>query len=148
MVLCFPLDYQTMEFFKAAVAPFGRLLVWQEGANKTKTFLDCLVISPERIPHSFVVSQGSVLGGNGHSWTAMVYLIGGQFPNVFPPDEDPVPQNGVPHPAHGNVAHANPNVPMHWIHDVAGGGNLQFGDLGVNQEHVNEALEDLQPNDD
>ena len=56
MVLCFPLDYQTMEFFKAAVAPFGRLLVWQEGANKTKTFLDCLVISPERIPHSFVVS--------------------------------------------------------------------------------------------
>ena len=56
MVLCFPLDYQTMEFLKAAIAPFGRLLVWHEGANKTKTFLDCLVLSLERVPHSFVVS--------------------------------------------------------------------------------------------
>ena len=77
MVLCFPLDYQTMEFFKAAVAPFGRLLVWHEGANKTKTFLDCLVLILERVPHSFVVSQDTVLGGNGRSWAAPIFIIGG-----------------------------------------------------------------------
>jgi hypothetical protein len=80
MVVCFPLDYQTLDFFKAAVATFGRLLVCHEGTKKTKSFLDCLVLSPERIPHSFIVPQGSVLGGNGRSWTAPVYIIGGHFP--------------------------------------------------------------------
>ena len=129
--------------FKAVVAPFGRLLVWHEGANKTKTFLECLVISPERIPHSFVVSQGSVLDGNGRSWTAPVFVIGGQFLDAFPPDEDLVPHNGVLHPPHGHVMLANPNVPMHWIHDLAGGGNMQFGDMGINQDKVNKAMQDL-----
>lgn len=43
LILGFPLDYQTMEFFKAA-APFGRLLSWHEGQNKSKSILDCLVL--------------------------------------------------------------------------------------------------------
>ena len=102
-------------FFKAAVAPFGRLLTWHEGPNKTKSFLDCLVLTPEHVPHSFIVSQGSVLGGNGRSWFAPVYIIGGHFPDVFPQDEDPVPANGIPHPAHGHVAHVNQDILPHWI---------------------------------
>ncbi|CAO2208316.1 unnamed protein product [Urochloa humidicola] len=67
MVLAFPLDYQTIEFFKAAVAPFGCLITWYESPNKSKSFIDCLVLSPERIPRSMIVSQGSLLGGNGRS---------------------------------------------------------------------------------
>lgn len=34
LFLGFPLDYQTMEFFKAVVSPFGRLLSWHESPNK------------------------------------------------------------------------------------------------------------------
>ncbi|KAG2628337.1 hypothetical protein PVAP13_3KG376762, partial [Panicum virgatum] len=94
MVLCFPLDYQTLDFYKAAVAPFCRLLAWHESPNKTKSFLDCLVLVPERVPHSFVVSQGSILGGSGCSWSAPVYIIGGHFPDGFPQEEDPVPADG------------------------------------------------------
>lgn len=65
LILGFPLDYQTMEFFKAAVAAFGHLLSWHEGPNKSKSILDCLVLTTERIPRSIIVSRGSVMGGNG-----------------------------------------------------------------------------------
>lgn len=111
LILGFPLDYQTMEFFKAA-APFGRLLSWHEGQNKSKSILDSLVLYPERIPHSIVVSRGSELGGNGFSWTSAVYIIGGHFPDGFPGDEDPVPVDGNPHPLPEHVIHVNPEVPQ------------------------------------
>jgi len=113
MVLCFPLDYQTLDFYEAAVAPFCRLLAWHESPNKTKSFLDCLVLVPERVPHSFVVSQGSILGGSGRSWSAPVYIIGGHFPDGFPQEEDPVPADGLPHSAHGHAVHVNQNIPPH-----------------------------------
>jgi hypothetical protein len=132
-----------MDFFRAAVAPFGRWLTWHEGTNKTKSYLDCLVLSPERIPHSFVVSQGSILGGNGRSWSAPVYIIGGQFLDGFPPDEEPVPNDGNPHPLHGHVIHMNPDVPPHWVHDIAAGAGIVLGDVGVNQPQANDAMQEL-----
>ncbi|CAN6196796.1 unnamed protein product [Urochloa humidicola] len=146
MVLAFPLDYQTMDFFKAAVAPFGRLITWYESPNKSKTILDCLVLSPHRIPRSMVVSQGSLLGGNGRSWTAPVYIIGGQFPDGFPADEDPVPVDGNPHPAHGFIAHANPDIAQHWIHELNGAANEVLQDHGVNPDQLQQAVEDLEQN--
>ncbi|CAN6173140.1 unnamed protein product [Urochloa humidicola] len=147
MVLAFPLDYQNMDFFKAAVAPFGRLITWYESPNKSKTILDCLVLSPDRIPRSVVVSQGSLLGGNGRSWTAPVYIIGGQFPDVFPGDEDPVPLDGIPHPPpHGHIAHANPDVDQNWIQELAGAGNAVLNDHGINQQQMQQAMADLAPN--
>ncbi|CAN6328775.1 unnamed protein product [Urochloa humidicola] len=146
MVLAFPLDYQTMDFFKAAVAPFGRLITWYESANKSRNFLDCLVLSPDRIPRSVVVSQGSLLSGNGRSWTAPVYIIGGQSPDVFPGDEDPVPVDGNPHPVHGHIAHANPDVNPNWLHDLNGVANAVLFDHGVNQNQMQEAVEELAPN--
>ncbi|RLN03512.1 hypothetical protein C2845_PM13G08100 [Panicum miliaceum] len=48
----------------------------------------------------------------------------------FPPDEEPVPQDGNPHPIHGHVAHVNPDVTPNWIHDLAGAGGLVLGDAG------------------
>ena len=86
-------------------------LAWHESPNKTKSFLDYLVLVPERVPHSFVVSQGSILGGSGRSWSAPVYIIGGHFPDGFPQEEDPVPADGLPHSAHGHAVHVNQNIP-------------------------------------
>ena len=94
MFLGFPLDYQSFEFLKAAVAPFGRLLHWFEGPNKSRVLIKSLVLTPERVPHSIVVSQGSLLGGNGRSWSVPVFILNGQFPDAFPAEEDPVPANG------------------------------------------------------
>ncbi|CAN6248342.1 unnamed protein product [Urochloa humidicola] len=146
MVLAFPLDYQNMDFFRAAVAPFGRLITWYEGPNKSKTFLDCLVLSPDRIPRSMVVSQGATIGGNGRSWSASVFIIGGQFPDVFPADEDPVPVDGNPHPGHGFVAHVNPQINQQWVHDLVGAADVVMQDFSVNNNMMNEAVGDLKDN--
>ena len=101
MFLGFPLDYQLPEFVRAAVAPFGRLLNWLEGPNKSRVLAKCLLLSPERVPRSLVISQGTLIGGAGRSWSVPVFIINGQFPDVFPQDEDPVPFDGNPHPGNG-----------------------------------------------
>jgi len=76
----------------------------------SRVLAKCLVLSPDRVPQSMVVSHGTTLGGNGRSWSIPTYILsGGHFPDAFPGDEDPVPQNGNPQPPHGHV-HVNPNV--------------------------------------
>jgi len=110
MFLGFPLNYQLHDYIKAAVSPFGRLLRWFEGPNKSRVLVKCLVISPDRVPRSLVISQGSLLGGNGRSWSVPVFLLNGNFPDVFPQDKDPVPMDGNPHPINGHVNEGNPNV--------------------------------------
>lgn len=77
MFLGFHLDYQTSDFIRAVVVPFGRCLHWYEGPNKSRVLTQCLVLSPDRIPRSVVISQGSILGGNGKSWSAPVYILDG-----------------------------------------------------------------------
>lgn len=145
MLLCFPLDYQTSDFIKAAVAPFGRLLHWYEGPNKTRVLAQCLILAPDRVPRSVVVSRGSVLGGNGQSWSAACYILDGHFPDAFPPEEDPVPVDGNPHPIHGMPV-ANPNVVQHWHHDVAGAVHELHADMGLIDEQMQEAqLDPLVP---
>ena len=111
MFLGFPLDYQLPEFIKAAVSSFGRLLHWLEGPNKSRVLAKCLLLSPERVPRSLVISQGTLLGGAGRSWSVPVFILNGQFPDAFPQNEDPVPFDGNPHPVHGFVHEANPNAP-------------------------------------
>ncbi|RLN03558.1 hypothetical protein C2845_PM13G06880 [Panicum miliaceum] len=144
MFLAFPLDYQTVDFIRAAVAPFGRLIQWFEGPNKSRVLTRCLVLTPARVPRSVIVSQGTMLGGNGRSWSVQVFILGGNFPDGFPGDEDPVPANGNPHPVHGEVQHGNPNAPLHWHHDFAGVGQAAHEEVGMNDEHVQQAMEDLQ----
>nr|TKW14262.1 hypothetical protein SEVIR_5G156900v2 [Setaria viridis] len=103
MFLAFPLDYQTLDFIEAAVASFGRLLHWFEGPTKSRILTQCLVLTPDRVPCSVVVSQGTTLG-NGRSWSVPVLILGGHFPDAFLADEDPVPAGGNSHPGHGGVA--------------------------------------------
>jgi hypothetical protein len=88
MFLAFLLDYQNQDFIQAAVAPFGRLIRWFEGPNKSRVIARCLILSPDRVPRSLVVSQGTMLGGAGRSWTVPVFILNGNFPDGFPQDED------------------------------------------------------------
>jgi len=111
MFLGFPLDYQLIDFVKAAVAPFGRLISWLDGPNKSKVVTKCLLLDPSHVPRSLVVSQGSLVGGMGRSWSVPVFILNGQFPDGFPQDEDPVPFDANPHPNNGAVNEVNPNLP-------------------------------------
>lgn len=91
---------------------------------------------------SVVVSRGSVLGGNGQSWTAACYILDGHFPDAFPPEEDPVPADGNPHSIHGAPT-VNPNVVQHWQHDIAGSVQGMHADAGMNNDQMQEAQNDL-----
>lgn len=97
MFLAFPLDFQKDIYIRAAVAPFGRLLEWYSDENKSRILAQALVLSPDRIPRSLIVSRGTLIGGMGRSWTVPVYILNGHFPDAFPAVEDPVPFDGEPH---------------------------------------------------
>ncbi|CAN6171614.1 unnamed protein product [Urochloa humidicola] len=143
MFLAFPLDYQTLDFIKAVVAPFGHLLHWFEGPNKSRILTQCLVVSPDRVPRSVVVSQGSVNGGFGRSWSVPVYILDGHFPDAFPGNEDPVPEDGNPHPVHGPVHNVNINAAQHWHHEQMGGQQGNQMEHGINEQHWQAAQNDL-----
>ncbi|TVT99435.1 hypothetical protein EJB05_55207, partial [Eragrostis curvula] len=140
MFLAFPLDYQTMDYIKAAVAPFGRLLYWDSSDNnKSRVLVRVLVLSPDRIPRSLIVSQGTMLGGNGRSWAVPVYILDGVFPDVFPGDEDPVPANGDPHPLPHNWHQAHGHQQPGWMEDLHG---------NMNEDHHMVNVQNIQGQDD
>lgn len=103
MFLEFPLDFQKDLYVRAAVAPYGRLLEWYQDANRSRILVQALILSPNRVPRSLVVSRGMMIGGMGRSWSVPVYILNGNFLDAFPADEDPVPFDGELHPEHGPV---------------------------------------------
>lgn len=118
--LAFPLDFQKDLYIRAAVAPYGRLLEWYRDENKSRILVQCLLLSPDRVPRSLTVSRGTIIGGMGRSWAVPVYILDGHFPDAFPADEDPVPFDGEPHPEHAPVVMgANPQDP-NWEHEQQG----------------------------
>jgi hypothetical protein len=51
--------------------------------------------------------------------------------------------NGNPHPLHGDVVDGNPNVQHHWHHDALGAVPAVHADLGMNNEQIQQAQEEL-----
>ena len=143
MFLGFPLDYQLLEFVRAAVAPFGRLISWLEGPNKSRILAKCLLLAPDQVPRSLVVSQGSLLGGMGCSWTIPISILDGHFPDAFPQNEDHVPFDGITDPVNGAVHEANPNAPQGWQHELHGATQHVNNDVGLNADLVAEVQNDL-----
>jgi hypothetical protein len=100
MFLAFPLDFQKNIYIRAIVAPYGRLLEWYRDANKSRILVQVLLLSPERVPRSLIVSRGTLIGGAGRSWAVPIYILNGHSLDAFPADEDPVQINGEPHTKH------------------------------------------------
>jgi hypothetical protein len=119
-VLGLPLDFQKDVYIRAAVAPYGRLLQWYIDDNKSRILSQVLLLSPDRVPRSLIVSRGTMIGGMGRSWAVPVYILNGNSPDAFPADEDPVPIDGEPHPEHPPVVlGVNPQDP-NWQNEQNG----------------------------
>jgi hypothetical protein len=127
MFLAFPLDFQKDIYIRAAIAPYGLLLEWYRDANKSRIMVQVLLLSPDTVPRSLIVSRGTMLGGAGRSWAVPVYILNGNFPDAFPFDEDLVPIDGEPHPEHPpTVLDPHQNDP-NWEEEQNGAAN----NLGV-----------------
>lgn len=113
------------------MAPYGRLLEWYRDANKSRILAQALILSPDRVPRSLVVSRGTMIGGMGRSWSVPVYILNGNFPDAFPADEDPVPFDGEPHPEHGPVVLGHNPLEPNWQNEQQGAAN-NLGFFGGN----------------
>lgn len=142
MFLAFPLDYQLECFVDAAVAPFGRRLFWHQSRNKSVSLVHCRVLDPTRVPRSVVISQGTAVGANNRSWTVPTYILGGNIAEILG-DEDPIPADGNPHPAHGQPLAGNPNNFQNWLHDHAGAGAQVLADAGINDQLMQDINEEI-----
>ena len=117
MFLGIPLDYRNDHDIRNAVSTFGRYHYWHHIDDALdRTMVWATFKSPALVPHDVVFQRFSDLGSMVESWTAPCYILSAQFTDVFPPDEDPMPLDGNPHPMPGHMQHngdmfANPPYP-------------------------------------
>jgi hypothetical protein len=105
MFLAFSLDFQKDTYVNAIVAPYGHVLTWYTIDNKSRLLARVILPSLNRVPHSLIISRGSLMGGLGRSWVVPVYILNRNFPDEFLGEEDLVPFDGEPHPEHGPPSH-------------------------------------------
>jgi len=72
---------------------------------KSRLLVRCSVLHVSRIPRSIIVCKPASVGGAGHSWTVPVFVLNSQNNEQIPGDEDPILDDGNPHPFPGD----NPN---------------------------------------
>jgi hypothetical protein len=102
MFLCFPLDYQTKGYIEQVVNYFGTVLTWTSNSNcKSRVLVRCSVLHTNKIPRSVLVCKPAVVGGAGLSWTVPVFVLNSQNNEPILGDEDPIPEDGNPHPFPG-----------------------------------------------
>ena len=109
LFLDFPLDYQTSFYVNRACEDFGQLTVWHNPrANKKYVLVKALIVDPKFVPKSIVMQK---LGGARNSWSITIIMLRSSDWNAHihhfpPPTEDPEPENGNPHPMHGEFLSA------------------------------------------
>ncbi|KAM0866823.1 hypothetical protein ACQ4PT_042395 [Festuca glaucescens] len=104
MVLSVPLDFRNDYDIANAVAAFGKYHSWhQDDVIKERTLIQASFDSPALVPRYIVFGNYSNIGGVKETWTALVYILGANFAEQLPADEDPMPLDGIPHPLPGNL---------------------------------------------
>lgn len=139
MFLAFPLNYHKDLYIRAVVAPFARLLEWYKYENRSCILVQALVLSPDRVPRSLVVSCGTLIGGMGRSWLVPVYILNGHFPDAFPANEDLAPMDGEPHPEHPPLIFGPHPQTLDLQHEQIGAA-ANLGAFGGNQFHSHQVI--------
>jgi hypothetical protein len=99
-----PLDHLNTEDISACFYDIGTLLLWERDPNKKgRVVAKVRVTDLEDIPKSIRLTEGNKPGAE--SWTFLVEGIQQNLLGGGPPDEDPLPAEGVdPHPLANNLA--------------------------------------------
>ncbi|KAM0872807.1 hypothetical protein ACQ4PT_038483 [Festuca glaucescens] len=99
MVLGIPFDYRNDYDISNAVAAFGKYHHWhQDDAFKERTMIFVTFDSPASVPRDIVFGNYANIGDVKETWTAPFYVLGADFADVLPVDEDQMPLDGNPHP--------------------------------------------------
>ncbi|XBI96381.1 hypothetical protein VPH35_032670 [Triticum aestivum] len=109
LLVGFPADLRCIHELANSVRSFGKMCVWDrvkssDAAVLIKVYVDAL----KEIPASIVVSSDKK---EGESWTCPVIIIHDSPVGEGPPEEDPIPVDGNPHPRPDDD-HRHPNQNM------------------------------------
>jgi hypothetical protein len=132
MFLGILLDYRNTFDIANDVATFGTYENWHHDDEVLdRTLVYASYPSAATVPRDVVFGRYANLGAARESWTAPCYVLNAIFADVLPPDEDPMPFNGNPHPLPGQLQLNNNQFVM-----------PQYPELGwnidSNQHHGNE----------
>lgn len=87
LLLDFPLDYINMQYICLATSTFGQLdYWWEEDPIKGRVMLRAMYKDADSVPKKIVLQDPTA--GAGKSWTISVFILEGEFADMFPPDED------------------------------------------------------------
>ena len=98
MFLGIPLDLHNDECIRAAVNTFGKFHHWiREDPYLVRTLVFASFPEDILLPRDVVFMDYAAYGGAKVSWTTPCYILGANFAEQMPQDEDLMPINGNPH---------------------------------------------------
>ncbi|TVU22093.1 hypothetical protein EJB05_31773, partial [Eragrostis curvula] len=154
MLLGFPLDYWDRENIEAAIASFGRLMIWErDERHLARIVIKVRVVTLESVPRFLVVSDGDNFFGE--SWTVQCEIIEETMIDDDLQAEDLVPEvNNQPDPhefdffGFGQPVFGNENHDNHHVDDEGPFPNGQHGlheNAGIMQLDAAPAANENQP---
>jgi hypothetical protein len=90
MLLGFPMNYWSTNHIQNALAPFGRVLNWENNhTNFARLLVKARVTNLEDVPRFIVISETE--GFQGQSWTIQCEIIHQNLLEALPANEDQLP---------------------------------------------------------
>ena len=142
MIVGIPLDYRRTQYIADAISTFGRFHHWhQDDPLLVRTLAYFSFPATTLVPRDVVYREFADFGGSRISWSAPIYIFSADFADILPPDEDPMPFDGNPHPLPGHLQFHNHN----WVMP-------EFPEIGWDElpppAHENEPNHQEAPHDD
>jgi hypothetical protein len=152
MVLGIPFDYRNDYDISNAVAAFGKFHHWhQDDVFKERTMIFITFDSSASVPRDIVFGNYANIGDLKETWTAPCYVMGAEFADALPADEDQMPPDGNPHPLPGNLVAPNnmvvlpPFPQLGWNNAPLHGEQVQHDQPGDEAQMQQEVVPQEQP---
>src|ERR1043165_3303270 len=110
MFIGVPLYMRNGNNLREMVNTFGQFHYWdEEDPYLVRAMVFASFPDVQRVPRDVVIQDFAAYGGARVNWTAACYVVGANWANQLPDDEDPMPLDGNPHPLPGQLQPYNVN---------------------------------------